>query len=1050
MMCALSASAVEAYACYTPSNTTLTFYYDNMRSSRTGVTYDLNRGDWDPAWVTDQTNAEVTRAVFNSSFANARPVSTYSWFYEMKNLQAIEGINYLNTSQTKYMGYMFYYCSALTTLDVSHFNTANVTDMSGMFAFCINLSYIDVSHFDTSNVGLMPSMFYGCIELQSLDVRNFNTSKVYSMHAMFGYCSNYISVLDLSSFDTSKVAYFGSMFYNDMRLTTIYVGGGWSTASVFRSEEMFTGCTSLVGGKGTTYDDNHVDIAYAQVDGGTSSPGYLTTYEAYACYTPSNRTLTFYFDDQRIYRSGNDYDLNKSSINPGWVDDLTCADVTRVVFDPSFANARPTTTYSWFYYMRSLKSIQGINYLNTSQVTNMGYMFALCDSLPSLDVSHFNTANVEDMQGMFWRCQTLTSLDLSSFNASVLRYSSNMFAECTNLQDVTLGSGITELDANAFKDCYHLTNVTCLSTTPPTLTYSSFMPSHFILVTVHVPQGFRSAYENANIWSDFSNFHELTTGGVFEVDRIYYKDDGYGTVLVTSNGLGQYGCYSDTVEIPEEVINPDDGLLYHVTGIGERAFYQCTDLKSVTIPASVDIIHNEAFMDAFYNVNGASVTCMALLPPTISPSAFNPYDTEVMTLYVPNGKKSAYEARTYWDVFGGIEELNYSIKKDDFYYKITGQGTVNVTYKDSNYKTYSGYVTIPETVTSNQVTYTVTAIDNVAFFDCPNLTGVVIPETVTTIGNTTFKNCPLLKNVTIPNSVTSMGLYAFQNCTSLSDVVIGSGMTSIGLMAFHGCTALETGSITCNAVVPPTLRQRNVFDDGHYNNTHVYVPKESWADYAQEQYWRDFMNLHESWSLDEALNVRGGTIHFESTGDYPWRVVCESGDYYAMSGNAGVRYGVSTLTAIVNVPEDTPLSFNYKAWGETNSSGTIHYDKCEFSIDGSIVMQAGAEQNQEWSTFSTTLPAGIHALAWSYTKDSLIDPEGDFFAIDDVRLGNTLVGDVDGNGSVGIADVTLLIDFILNGDTTAVDLSVSDVNGDGNVGIADATSIIDYILSGTW
>ena len=61
--------------------------------------------------------------------------------------------------------------------------------------------------------------------------------------------------------------------------------------------------------------------------------------EAYACYTPSNRTLTFYFDDQRIYRSGNDYDLNKSSINPGWVNDLTCADVTRVVFDPSFANA---------------------------------------------------------------------------------------------------------------------------------------------------------------------------------------------------------------------------------------------------------------------------------------------------------------------------------------------------------------------------------------------------------------------------------------------------------------------------------------------------------------------------------------------------------------------------------------------------------------------------------------------------------------------------------------------------------------------------------------
>ena len=49
MMCALGASAAEAYACYTSSNTTLTFYYDNQRSSRTGTTYDLNTGTTVPA-----------------------------------------------------------------------------------------------------------------------------------------------------------------------------------------------------------------------------------------------------------------------------------------------------------------------------------------------------------------------------------------------------------------------------------------------------------------------------------------------------------------------------------------------------------------------------------------------------------------------------------------------------------------------------------------------------------------------------------------------------------------------------------------------------------------------------------------------------------------------------------------------------------------------------------------------------------------------------------------------------------------------------------------
>ena len=72
VMCALGASAIEAYANYTPSNTTLTFYYDNLRSSRTGTTYDLNPASTNPGWYTDGTNANVTKVVFNSSPMPAR------------------------------------------------------------------------------------------------------------------------------------------------------------------------------------------------------------------------------------------------------------------------------------------------------------------------------------------------------------------------------------------------------------------------------------------------------------------------------------------------------------------------------------------------------------------------------------------------------------------------------------------------------------------------------------------------------------------------------------------------------------------------------------------------------------------------------------------------------------------------------------------------------------------------------------------------------------------------------------------------------------------
>jgi surface protein len=268
----------EAYACYTPSNTTLTFYYDNQRSSRTGTTYDLNGGY--PGWYNDGTFMTVTQAVFDSSFADARPTTTYYWFYNMANLQSITGMSYLNTIEVTNMGYMFYGCNQLTSIDVSHFFTVNVSSMSYMFCGCSNLTSLDLDSFRTTQVTKMMGMFAGCSSLTSLDLSSFNTSQVISMYAMFYGCSNLTS-LDLSSFRTSKVTSMENMFDTNSNLRTIYVGDGWSTAAVTYSTDMFNGCTRLVGGQGTTYDENHVDAAYAHIDGGPSNPGYFTEKPAF-------------------------------------------------------------------------------------------------------------------------------------------------------------------------------------------------------------------------------------------------------------------------------------------------------------------------------------------------------------------------------------------------------------------------------------------------------------------------------------------------------------------------------------------------------------------------------------------------------------------------------------------------------------------------------------------------------------------------------------------------------------------------------------------------
>ena len=365
VMCALGVSAQEAYAVYTSENTTLSFYYDNDRSSRTGTTYDLNNGPVDPGWVADFTYLNVKQVVFDPSFAGARPISTFYWFSGMRNLETITGLEYLNTSEVTRMDDMFNRCYKLTSLDLEKFNISKVTDLSEMFRSC-------------------------------------------------------------------------------SALQTIYVGDGWkmSEMALTSSHNVFKDCTSLVGGRGTAYDAAHVDADYAHVDGGTGNPGYLSAGTmSYVCYTPENTTLTFYYDNQRDSRPGRIYDLNVGLNRVGWELDHTCSEVTNAVIDPSFAGARPTTTYAWFYGMNKIDTIIGLEYLNTSEVTIMNWMFGHSNNLEHIDVSHFNTDKVTSMYAMFGDCEKLKTLDLSNWNTANVTDMDMMFSFCLELKTIYVGSG---------------------------------------------------------------------------------------------------------------------------------------------------------------------------------------------------------------------------------------------------------------------------------------------------------------------------------------------------------------------------------------------------------------------------------------------------------------------------------------------------------------------------------------------------------------------------------------------------------------------------------
>ena len=376
----------QGYAVFDQTSKTLTFSY----GAKPEGAYDLNEGTNSPAWEIQRANIE--KVVFDASFANARPTSCYKWFWAFNNLAQIEGIEYLNTEKVTNMDWMFSGYSNLPSLDLSNFDTRNVTSMRGMFNACKGIGSLDLSNFNTQNVTDMCCMFWGCSELTSLDLTNFDTQNVEDMSAMFIDCSN---------------------------LTTIYVGDKFVTTNVSNGANMFAGCEKL-----KNYTNSKTNHNYANC-----TTGYFTPGCGYAMFDGVTGTLTFSYKGVKPEGA---YDLNEGENYPGWYQQAS--KIKKVVFDASFANARPTSCNVWFFNCSNLTTIEGIEYLNTAKVTNMESMFDYCESLKSLDLTKFNTEKVTNMQGMFLLCHALTTIYASDkFVTDQVTYGNNMFYGCEKL-----------------------------------------------------------------------------------------------------------------------------------------------------------------------------------------------------------------------------------------------------------------------------------------------------------------------------------------------------------------------------------------------------------------------------------------------------------------------------------------------------------------------------------------------------------------------------------------------------------------------------------------
>ena len=510
--------------------------------------YELNSDEELPAWNTHKN--KITRVVFEASFANARPTTCYAWFKNFTFLNQIEGIENLNTENVTSMAYMFSSCNKLAELDVTHFNTANVKNMEYMFECCKGLSSLDVTnfntanvtnmlamfgrtsltsldvtHFNTANVKDMTSMFYACRGLTSLDVTNFNTANVTSMRDMFCNCDKLTS-LDVTNFNTAKVTDMSNMFYGCHNLKEIYVSDKFVTDAVTNSYQMFALCESLSGDIEWT-SDKATDKTYAKTDG-----GYFRD-KAY-----DNRPWVKYADGTQTFRCGykktlgeNEYELNSGEELPKW--NTHNSKISKVVFEASFANARPTNCYAWFQNFENLKQIEGIENLNTANVTDMSYMFKNCSNLAELDVTHFNTAKVTTMTGMFSGCSNLTELDLTHFNTENVTNMWLMFYGCESLTTIYVS------------DDFVITNITYK-------TYSLFYGCEKL-------KGAIDKYDNSKIDGTYAN----------------YKT-GYFTKLVGKNGDEKIGAAGETLATDNLVLDDNKDFVAYEPFAAKAASYSRT------------------------------------------------------------------------------------------------------------------------------------------------------------------------------------------------------------------------------------------------------------------------------------------------------------------------------------------------------------------------------------------------------------------------------------------------------------------------------------------
>lgn len=782
----LTMAGSQPWVAYDDKQQSITLHYGIKSASTSTIhTYDLGDDPTKGAWR----NNYIKQAYIAKDFSEYRPTSLKGLFQGIEGLERVNNLSYINftaltdmsnmfaqchnlcypvyfdhvdLSTVENMSGMFAGCDSLAEIDLSGVSISHLTNTADMFAGCAMLKTIDLSSFYTANVTDMARMFFGCESLERITLTSFNTANVTDMTAMFARCSS-AKIIDVSSFNTAAVTNMNLMFNNCAALDTIYASAAFvPNTTTCTGEGMFYGCTAMQQKYGYGEDKDGIEYAKSIAEG-----GYLTfgKERAYAGYNQSTCVLTFHYDalkdTDKEYGENFSYDV---PMNTQSADDIPWKgmNVKKVVFNKEFSHIAPSSLSYWFVGLKDLKTIEGLENLNTTNITYMVGLFDGCTSLDSLDLSSFNTTNVHRMENMFRNCSSLKKLNLSNLNTSNVYYMSSMFSGCSSLTNLDLTSFNTmsvHMMNNMFDGCSSL----------QLLNLKTFNTEN-LLETENMFRGC-SALQHIIVSDLFTTYSVNSSKDMFKDAKMLYGYDENKIDVSMAKYISEGGYFDKYTEDPEPwaAYNPEAKTIQFYFN-NQRIFTVNNDTcKTYMYP--VTGIETNASYPWYYD-------CCTTVEKAIFDKSFADYNVDTF--------KQFFKQYKNLKTIEGLENVNNS----------------NVIDMSEMFSSCPSLTSVDLSPLDIQCVQT---MENM-FLGCTSLTDVTLPSTKATslfkMGGM-FRECTSLKKANITfaeaprvNDISRL----FQGCTSLTDVdlkALGKDATVTDMSyLFYNCTSLKNVDLT--------------------------------------------------------------------------------------------------------------------------------------------------------------------------------------------------------------------------------------------------------------